>query len=464
MSSQSPTSRLADGSETAPLPGKKIPAWKTGILKYLGEQPEARWGTQLIRIARDMILVVDEDLRIQFHNQGLVRGLGFSEGSYQGDSLLSFFPADDRESAKRAFDTLRTGRNRGIAVEATFLGKSKPVLFAAEVMRSLSKNGSYFYYIVARPRLAAMPGRAAISSQTHVVGSQATAAVALSAAPSADTATSFLDLLPVAAWRGDKNKRLVELGGQLWDDMGVDRSAARGAELAVAKSANLPEVMSALKPSLRSALRSSETTIDFAGKRYDVTVEPVRGAGGDYQGSIGFLRLALSVATPSLDSGPVASNRTTTVLLNPNLQAPVADGVGPAKPVAPPKVKVARPAADLSVPKPTGVEVPLPGDSPRIEFNAPPTVRRNEAATVPLTSAPVAARQTQVLNPTSSPASPPPAVSRNAEMKKTAVVPVQPVPLTPPPFRASDVEVEIDTTRIGVRSVQVVASDVALPS
>jgi len=379
--SQFSQSGLLSRPETAPEPRPADPLWKTRLLKLLGEQSEARWGTQLIRIARDMILVCDQELTIHFHNQGFVSGLGFRDGSYKGQSLLQFFPEEDRDAAKRAFCNLRSGRMRGIAIEATFLGKSKPVLFGAEVTRSRRRDGSYFYYMIARPKVETPVGRRALRTDTQVVGMRAEAALGVAAPIPAD-AGDFLDLLPVAAWRCDGESRLVAVSGRLWDDLRIDGASSLGAELGAAKSPDVPGLLAEIKPSVRAAVRSSKARIEFRGKGYDVHCEPLKGPAGEYAGCVGYVRTAVIESVPAggNGSGPMQRNRSTTVVVDPVACAA-------------------------------------------------------------------------------------PATGRARDLEMTAVVPITPIALTPPPFRCSGVLVE--TAPIAVRIKTLVASaepsDVALP-
>ena len=298
------------GQETVSSPGPVRPAWLQGLCKMIGEQPEARWGTQLIRIAQDMILVCDEDLHIHFHNQAFVKRLGYREGSYIGCNLIDFIPKADQPDARKAFNHLGAARVWGIRVEAKFLTRKAPLAFVAEVTRSRRSDGSYFYYLIARPKVVT-----------------ASSSVDNFSRPPAEesTAMDWVKHLPVAAWQSDREHRIVALSGKLWSELEVDEKSAVGCQLSVASPDGIPGILAAVKPSLRSALRHSEAEFDFEGKKYQIVVEPVKAASGEFSGSVGYVSAALSVSRPGKDSAPVAGTRTTTVLVNQNSTNRVAE-------------------------------------------------------------------------------------------------------------------------------------------
>jgi len=277
-----------------------------GLLKCLGEVPEARWGAQLIRIAQDMIIVCDDKLDIQYHNQSFVKKLGYSSGSYHGRSLLEFFPSAHRDAADSAFEKLRVGSTRGLEVEANFLTRTRPVAFVAEVTRSLRPDGGYYFYMIARPAQKA-PERAKTRKMQPA-----------SVDPSLQVAADMLERLPIAAWRTDERNCVTQIFGKLWDDLSVDRDATVGVDLSVADMTEGPEIFRLVKPSARAGSHSFVADVAFDGRRYSVTVEPLTGDGGKRQGSIGFICAARTPPRAGIESGPVTGTRTTTILVNPD--------------------------------------------------------------------------------------------------------------------------------------------------
>jgi len=301
------TTRLSDGNlESVPSPGDEQNRFLKGLLKGIGEVPEARWGAQLVRIAQDMIIVCDDQLEIQYHNQSFVRKLGFSGGSYRGRNLLDFFPAADREAADAAFEELGGGRMRGIEIEAKFLTRSKPLAIVAEVTRSRRPNGSFYYYMIVRPTRDAP-----VVAKTRKLEPAAVD-------PSLKAASELFSELPIAAWRADGDHRITQLFGKLWKELSVDCSASIGVDLSVADLTEGPEILRSIKPAARAGRRSFVAEVSFEGLRYSVTVEPVNGPGGECTGSVGFIRAASAASRVGIESGPVDGTRTTTILVNPD--------------------------------------------------------------------------------------------------------------------------------------------------
>ncbi|NNE92121.1 MAG: PAS domain-containing protein [Verrucomicrobiales bacterium] len=298
MSHHSPTTSHCLDSEHLPIPAPEPAGWKSSLLKAFGESPEMRWGSQLIRIHRDMIVVCDSNLEIQYHNQSFRQNLGFSRGTFVGYSLLDFFPDKDREAAANAFDYLQKGPKRGFLVESAFLSTGMALPFEAAVTRSLRNNGSYYFYLIARPQ-----GQLEKRNQPQVE----------EPAVSVDSPNATSDLmanLPIAVWCADQNHRITSLSGKLWDQLGVDCQLATGAELGLEACVSTPEVLARVPREIRTSPSPVKVAVDFQGGHYEAVVEPLFSDHGVFVGTIGYLRPA---EVPAEQSATLVFHTTTEV-------------------------------------------------------------------------------------------------------------------------------------------------------
>jgi len=139
-----------DFIDVSPEPVRGLKRWKTEIAKVFGRGPDSRWGTQLMRIASDMILVCDESLEIRHHNRAFLKGVGFTQGTFTSKNLIQFFPSEDQDDVVEAFVRLKRGHAAGMRFNATFLTMKGRRHFDTRVVRNRNIDGTFFYYLVAR--------------------------------------------------------------------------------------------------------------------------------------------------------------------------------------------------------------------------------------------------------------------------------------------------------------------------
>jgi len=240
-----------------------------------GRDPETRWGKQLIRVASDMILVCDESLEILHHNHAFLKNVGYQEGSFVGQHLLSFIPSADREEADGAFARLRRGHAAGMRFAATILTMKGCRQIDARVVRSRNYDGSFFYYIMARDFT---------EHQEQMEESRASQVEPL------------YQHLPVAAWRTDENLRVLEACGTLWSDLGFAREEFVGTELAGNEGNPLPPFLVEIDFCDTMAGMTLHTALRLDGHYFSVTVEPFLDEAGKIVGTVGVLRRAKAMA------------------------------------------------------------------------------------------------------------------------------------------------------------------------
>lgn len=266
-----PSANTHSGLNSAPIPADPPPRWKEVIGSWVREDPYLRWGPQLARVASDMILVCDEDLEILFHNHSFLKGVGYQEGSFVGQSLLSFFPAEDRATADGAFAGFRKGHAAGMRIAASVLTRRMTRQFDMRVVRSRKQDGSYFYYLIARDET----GRA-----------KETVTVQAAAEPT----RSFFDSLPVAVWRTDRELRITEAEGSLWEDLGIESDSLIGVSFGEPDRDSIPGIFDGVDFCDSMAGLSFHVDIEYEEAPFDISVEPVLNPKNRVIGTIGILR------------------------------------------------------------------------------------------------------------------------------------------------------------------------------
>ncbi len=240
----------------APVPGNSPSRIKVALTKLVGEDPHQRFGTQLIRIASDMIAVCNEDLEIIFHNQAFVKGMGYRDGSFTGQSLLFFFPSADRFDAESAFSGLVNGHAAGLRINASVLTKRAVSQFDIRVVKSRMINGEFLYYLIAREEKP-----------------QSTTPKKIESVPLKHT--SFFDALPVAVWRTDKRLKITDAEGSLWSEINLNAASQIGESVEGDTSTLLPNWFKRLDFCDTMAGQSFHLEVCDESGNFDVTIEPV---------------------------------------------------------------------------------------------------------------------------------------------------------------------------------------------
>jgi len=202
---------LVAHSEMTPAPDRVRGVWRAKLEKFMGDDPEEQWGSRLIRVASDMIVVCDQELNILFHNRSFLKGVGYQSGTLKSHSLMEFFPAADHTEATRAFDGLRQGPQAGLRINATFLTANGNRQFDARMTRSRVKGGGIHLYLIARESLKA----------------KVTETVRIETTP----IDPILSGLPLAVFRTDRKLRVTYVCGYLWEDLGFDGKQLIGGDL-----------------------------------------------------------------------------------------------------------------------------------------------------------------------------------------------------------------------------------------
>ncbi len=258
-----------------------------GLLSGIfGKDPDSRWGTQLMRISSDMIVICDEDLRICHHNRAFLKAIGHSPGSFRGQNLDVFFPESERRGVIEAFDEWRKGHAAGMRFQASFLTTRGTRIFDARVVRSRDKRGSFFYYMVLRED--AKPGRSGRHPEEH-------------------EPEPFFQGLPVAAWRTDASLCVTRVYGNLWPQLGAASEDLIGKNMGDPKRSRLPEVFYGIDLTDSLAGMSLQTEVSREGETFSVTVEPFLDEAGQVVGTVGLLRRLPLSRQSGRESFPVFS-------------------------------------------------------------------------------------------------------------------------------------------------------------
>lgn len=252
-----------------PRPSKSRSGWLSGLRRYFMDDTEERWGARLIRISNDMMLVCDEELRILYHNRSFLKGAGYQAGTFVGQSLIDFVPAADRPDVRNTFEFVRTEKGKGARLDAQMMTQRGDRIFDLRIVRSLNRNGKYFFYIVARDETERRGGE----QQFHQNGE-----------------SRFLDDLPVAAWRTDRELRVVDSCGTLWESFDVVGSSLIGLDLSDARCPLTPRFFHQIDYCDAMAGQFLHTTIEWGGETFDATVEPILDSSHLVVGTLGMLR------------------------------------------------------------------------------------------------------------------------------------------------------------------------------
>ncbi|MDF1825115.1 MAG: PAS domain-containing protein [Verrucomicrobiales bacterium] len=295
-----PAEKTSPAGNRCPRPGKAPAAWKDAFARAMGEDAVAKWGKQLLRITNDMVVICDEELNIVYHNRGFIRGIGHQQGSYESHHFLNFFPAADRADALKALQGLFRSQQGGLRFGATLLTTRGERPFDARVVRSRRANGQFLLYLVIREE---------VRRTVDVKKTERQASELLFAG------------LPVAAFRTDKQLRIIRAFGTLWDDLKVETSTIKGADLVNPQCHLVPPFLRQIDYCDTMAGLTLHADLSWRQEPYEITVEPFLDKNRKVIGTIGMLRKAkvdpvsrgtahLSIPTPVDPTTPLKQSRT----------------------------------------------------------------------------------------------------------------------------------------------------------
>lgn len=267
----SPNEGAVRGVDVSPNPDPEPARWKEAIALAMGEDATARWGKQLLRITNDMVVICNEELQIVYHNRGFLRSIGHFEGSYLNQSFLDFFPAADRADAAQAFRLLLSSQHGGLRFGATMLTKRGKRAFDARAVRSRRTNGEYLLYMIIREEQKV---------KTDIQKTERKASELLFAG------------LPVAAFRTDKRLRILRAFGSLWDELKINPSSLKGADLCDPQCHLVPKFLHQIDYCDTMAGLTLHADLTWREVPYEVTVEPFLDKNRKVVGTIGMLRKA----------------------------------------------------------------------------------------------------------------------------------------------------------------------------
>lgn len=259
-----------------PRPSKARSGWLSGVVRFFKDDTEQRWGGRLIRIATDMMVVCDEDLKILYHNKAFLKGVGFQAGTFVGHSLIDFFPGADRPGIRETFEHLLAEKSKAARMDADFVTQRGIRTFDSRIVRSLNSNGKYFFYIVARDETES---RVAMERLAKNAGSR------------------FLDDLPLAAWRTDQELKIVDSCGSLWNALDISKSSLIGLDLSNSRCPQTPQFLHSIDYCDTMAGQTLHTSIEWDGEFLDATVEPILDSHRRVVGTLGMIRLSKNVIT-----------------------------------------------------------------------------------------------------------------------------------------------------------------------
>ncbi len=252
-----------------PRPSKSRSGWLNALRRFFLDDTEERWGGRLIRISNDMMLVCDEDLRILYHNRSFLKGVGYQAGTFVGQSLIDFIPAADRPEVRETFDFVLLEKRKGVRLDADMMTQRGRRIFDLRIVRSLNSNGKYFFYIVGRDETERRVAEQRLLQQGE---------------------SRFLDHLPVAAWRTDRELRIVDSCGALWDSLEVMDSSLIGLDLSDSRCPLTPRFFHQIDYCDAMAGQFLHTNIEWEGETFDATVEPILDDNHNVIGTLGMLR------------------------------------------------------------------------------------------------------------------------------------------------------------------------------
>ncbi len=264
-----PQSTSENRFDSSAEPVRYLDSLRKRLLGIFGKDPDSRWGTQLMRISSDMIVVCDEDLRICHHNRAFLKAIGNGRDSFRGQSLERFFPEADRKGVLEAFHEWRKGHAAGMRFQASFLMARGTRQCDVRGVRSRDKRGSFFYYLVIRED--AKSGRSGRQAAEH-------------------EPEPFFQGLPVAAWRTDAGLSVTRVYGNLWPVLGASREDLVGKNMGAPRQSELPEVFYGIDCTDALAGMSLQTEVTREGETFSVTVEPFLDETGQVVGTVGLLR------------------------------------------------------------------------------------------------------------------------------------------------------------------------------
>lgn len=272
MQSESLHNACADpisGKVLPPRPGKSRPGWLKALARFFKDDTEERWGGRLIRISNDMMLVCDDNMRILHHNRAFLKGVGYQAGTFVGQSLIEFFTMEDRPEIEETFRHLCTEKTAGARLDGTFVTQRGSRIFDTRIVRSLSNNGRYFFYIVARDETERRKEEQKLAM---------------------NSGNKFLDDLPVAAWRTDGELRVSDSCGALWETLGVSETGLLGLDLSNSRCPMTPQFLHQIDYCDTMAGQTLHTSIEWNGEIFDATIDPVLDNDRNVIGTIGMVR------------------------------------------------------------------------------------------------------------------------------------------------------------------------------
>lgn len=327
--------KLPKDRDLSPEPGVAPAAWKAAFACAMGEDAAARWGKQLLRITNDMVVICDEALNIVYHNRGFLRGTGHFEGSYEGRNLTEFFPSADRADARKAFEGLACSQQGALRFGATFLTKRGERSVDARVVRSRRDNGEFLFYLIIREEQR---------KRVDVKKTERQACDLLFAG------------LPVAAFRTDKRLRIIRAFGSLWDELKIDTTSIKGADLSNPQCHLVPPFLHQIDYCDTMAGLTLHAELAWKQEPYEITVEPFLDKNRKVVGTIGMLRKAkmdpadrgaehLSIPMPVDPTAPLKhsrrveiSPRPETADISPDLVSRIRAEIHP-RPLSPPDIR-----------------------------------------------------------------------------------------------------------------------------
>lgn len=268
-----------------PIPRKAPPVWIDSFARAFGEDRDTRWGSRLVRLVSDMVLVCDEDLNILYHNRAFLCGVGYQTGTFVGTSLLPFFSENDRPDIENAFGRLLARRSAGMRVHATFMTRKGNRQFDARVTRTRRAKEAFFLYFVIRDETSQVKQIEELEAQTI---------------------EPLITGLPVAAFRTDHRLRIIQAYGDLWKDaFRCSPNALVGVDLTKPGCRAGSKFLKQIDFSDTMAGMSFHTDFSHQGKGFEITVEPFLNEKSKIMGSIGMIRMAKK-APASMETGPLA--------------------------------------------------------------------------------------------------------------------------------------------------------------
>ncbi len=253
-----------------------------GVSAIFGRNAEAKWGSQLIRIASDIILVCTEELVILHHNRAFLKAVGYGEGSFVGQQLPDFIPREESESVVSAFRSFSEGHAAGMRFSFPLLTTSGTSRFVTRVVRSRHPKGAYRYYLVARGESKVR--KTELPVQEELID-------------------PLFQKLPVAVWRTDGDLVVSQACGNLWPDLGVKCKDLVGGKLSDATGLSIPRVLLEIDFSDPQDGNTLHTDLVWHEKNYTVTVEPFFDEAGELLATVGTIRRARVIES---DFAPVS--------------------------------------------------------------------------------------------------------------------------------------------------------------